>query len=951
MRRFFSQPQRWLPWAAGFALMAALSVVHADEQLFDLSYVQRDLKNGLRVIVVPTDYPDIVSLQIPVQTGSRNEVEPGKTGFAHFFEHMMFRGTRQYPAARYNQIIKNAGGDQNAYTTDDYTNYHVTFNKADLETILELEADRFKNLSYGEADFRTEALAVKGEYLKNYSDPINKMLERLQDLSFQVHPYKHTTMGFFQDIEDMPNQLEYSKQFFDRWYRPEKSTVILVGDLDPDATVALVEKYFGDWKPGSFQANIPAEPLPTGPRTEHIQWQGPTQPWLMFAFRGPAFDGRSADAAAMDMVSELYFSESSELYKKLVLFDQSVDDLFTYFPDRKDPFLLLIAARLTDESHAADVRQAIFQTLAQARTAPVDAAALEAVKSRLRYGFTAVLSSSEAIAGTLAAYTHFQRDPQIMNRAFGLTLRLTPEAVRGYADRYFVDQSLVTVTLSNGETMAGLDEPMSLDAMIAATAGAGQRRVRLVEQPSTQAPLVDVAYVFDAGAADDPKGKKGLATLTAMMLTEGGSTRRTIDEINDALYPMAAGFSAQVDKEMIRLAGQVHKDKLAQWYALTSQQLLNPGWREDDFERLKTQLINTIRTDLVANNDEELGKEALYEFVYGTDHPYGSLTQGHVEDLEKLTLADVQAFYAQHFTAESATLALAGGYPDGFAAKVTNDLQRLPRASQSPPIVPTLSPPAIKANEALIIEKETPAVAVSFGFPIDVKRGDSDWLALWLARSYLGEHRNSSAVLFDRIREQRGMNYGDYAYIEYFPRGMSQFKPDPNLAREQQIFQIWVRPLRNNQDAQFATRTAVYELQRLVEQGIDDEDFQATRNFLMKYASLLVDTQSRQLGYAVDSDYYGTPAFAEYVKQGLAGLTAADVNRAIRKHLRAENMKFVFVTADANDLKARLQKDQASPIAYNSEKPAKLLAEDEQIERLELNFKKVTVKPAEKVFQ
>ena len=937
----------------GLLLLALLAsaVVHADDQLFDLSYVQKDLDNGLRVIVVPTDYPDIVSLQIPVQTGSRNEVEPGKTGFAHFFEHMMFRGTERYSSAEYSQIIKNAGGDQNAYTTDDYTNYHITFYKDDLERILELEADRFQNLSYTEEQFRTEALAVKGEYLKNFSNPIRQMLERLQDLSFQEHTYKHTTMGFFADIEAMPNQLEYSRVFFDRWYRPEKSAVILVGDLDPDETVALVEKYFGSWERGGYQVAIPAEPAPTGPKAEHIQWQGPTQPWLMFGFRGPAFDGRTPDTVAMDMVSELYFSQSSDLYQQLVLSEQSVDQLFAYFPDHKDPFLLVVAARLTDEAHAADVREAIFSTLARARTETIAPDKLEAVKSRLRYGFTAALSSSEAIARTLAAYTHFQRDPQIMNRAFAMLLRLTPADVRDYADRYFIDQSLVTVTVSSGPSLPGMDAPLSLDNLARQAAQQELREIRVIEQPSSQAPLVDVAYIFSAGAADDPPGKKGLAALTALMLTDAGSASRSIDEINSTLYPMAAGFRSQVDKEMIRLAGQVHKDNLNAWYDIASEQLLSPGWRESDFQRLKTQLINAVRTDLVANNDEELGKEALYEFIYGPDHPYGALNLGHIQDLENITLADVQAFYARHLTAEAATVAVAGGYPSAFVERVRADLQALPQRGMADPSAGLLAPPGIDANQALLIEKETAGVAVSFGFPIDVKRGDPDWLALWLARSYLGEHRNSSALLYDRIREQRGMNYGNYAYIEYFPRGMFQFKPDTNLGREQQIFQVWLRPLRNNQDAHFATRVAVHELQRLVEEGIDTTGFEATRNYLTKYASLLADTQSRQLGYAIDGDYYGMGGFVEYVKNGLAKLSVRDVNRAIRKHLRAEKMKFVFVTADAEDLKTRLTAEQESPVSYNSGKPQPLLDEDQQIQQLPLRFNSVAVIEAEQIFQ
>ena len=204
--------------------------------------LERTLANGLRVIAVPTGFPNLVSIQIPVQTGSRNEVEPGKSGFAHFFEHMMFRGTPRFPNDAYEAIITRAGARQNAYTTDDYTNYHITCAAEDLETILDVEADRFMNLAYSEADFKTEARAVLGEYNKSAADPLTKLLEVQRDHAFTTHPYKHTTMGFIADIEDMPNQFEYSKTFFERWYRPEHTTVIVAGDVDPEATVRLVEK-------------------------------------------------------------------------------------------------------------------------------------------------------------------------------------------------------------------------------------------------------------------------------------------------------------------------------------------------------------------------------------------------------------------------------------------------------------------------------------------------------------------------------------------------------------------------------------------------------------------------------------------------------------------------------------------------------------------------------------
>ena len=169
----------------------------------------------------------------------------------------MFRGTKAYPPEKYQAILTKAGARQNAYTTDDYTNYHTTFAKEDLEKVLEIEADRFQNLDYPEEAFKTESRAVLGEYNKNSANPMSKLFEAMRDTAFTTHTYKHTTMGFLKDIEDMPNQFAYSKAFFDRWYRPEYATVIVAGDVDPAKVLPLVEKYWGGWKRGSYKRRDP----------------------------------------------------------------------------------------------------------------------------------------------------------------------------------------------------------------------------------------------------------------------------------------------------------------------------------------------------------------------------------------------------------------------------------------------------------------------------------------------------------------------------------------------------------------------------------------------------------------------------------------------------------------------------------------------------------------------
>jgi zinc protease len=416
------------------------------------------------------------------------------------------------------------------------------------------------------------------------------------------------------------------------------------------------------------------------------------------------------------------------------------------------------------------------------------------------------------------------------------------------------------------------------------------------------------------------------------------------------MYPIAAGFEAQVDKEMTRLSGQVHRDNLDTWYSLVRGQLLFPAWSEQDLERIRTQIGNAIRTDLVGNNDEELGKELLYAELYGEDHPYGSLNLGAIGDIESITLDDVKMFYREYYTISNITVGLSGGYPESFPTTISNDLQQLDAGVKA--LLDAGAAPLLEGRKAVLIEKETPGVAVSVGFPLDIKRGDPDWVALWLARSYLGEHRSTNSHLYQRIRETRGMNYGDYAYIEYFPRGMFQFHPDTNLGRQQQIFQIWVRPVRSNNDAHFATRVAMHELEKLINEGMSESDFEATRSFLSKFVALLTDGQSRQLGYSMDSQYYQTDEFANYVRDALNKLTLDDVNRVIRENLNTDNVQYVFITRDAEDLRSRLVSDQASPMTYDADLPQEILDEDKLIDSIPLGFsaENVSIVPAEEVF-
>ena len=332
---------------------------------------------------------------------------------------------------------------------------------------------------------------------------------------------------------------------------------------------------------------------------------------------------------------------------------------------------------------------------------------------------------------------------------------------------------------------------------------------------------------------------------------------------------------------------------------------------------------------LRGNNDEELGKEVLYEKVY-QGHPYGHLTRGHVAAIEQLTLDDVKAFYRDHYTRANLTLGLAGGVSDVFVEQVKRDLAALPEGAPTTYELP--QPTAVSGKHVTLVDKPTRGTGISLGFPIEVNRAHEDFAALWLARSYLGEHRSANSHLYQRIREARGMNYGDYAYIEYFPNGMYQFHPDPNLGRQQQIFQIWIRPVVPG-NGHFALRAALYELDKLVEEGLTQEQFEATRNYLTKFASVLTKSQGRQLGYALDGRYYGT---------------GDDFPAWIRSELEK-----LMVTPNAAELQEALATDAPSPITYDAPKPESILQEDEVISTYPLNIpaENITVLPVDTVFE
>jgi len=430
-------------------------VVHAQRPMaqevgnvFPFSVDVTELDNGLKIVSVEYDSPGIVAYYTIVRTGSRNEVKQGFSGYAHFFEHMMFRGTEKYPTDAYNAVIKRMGADANAFTTDDWTAYHIVASSESLETIIDLESDRFLNLQYSEDDYRTEAGAILGEYNLNFSNPVSLLRERLHDRAFLVHPYGHTTIGLLADIQDMPYHYDYSLEFYDRYYRPNNSIVVVVGDVDATRLRELAEQYYGDWERGDFEPNVPVEPPQTRERSDAITWPNPTLPFLMLGYHVLPFSDQAIDMPALDVVSQLLFAETSPLFRTLYLEEQVVDVLTGGVVGSRDAPLFTILARVTDPARIDYVRDSIVAEIDRMKIESVDEETLAATKSHLRYAFVRGLSDPANVAETLGHYLQLTEDPETVNRVYRLYEAVTAEDIRRLVTTYFPESNRTVVTLT-----------------------------------------------------------------------------------------------------------------------------------------------------------------------------------------------------------------------------------------------------------------------------------------------------------------------------------------------------------------------------------------------------------------------------------------------------------------------------------------------------------------------
>jgi zinc protease len=427
-------------------LAALVAASPADSKAFPFPTDVRTLENGLRLVLVPYDSPGLVAYFTLMRVGSRNEVEKGRSGYAHFFEHMMFRGTKAHPAAEYDATMSRLGLSTNAFTSEDMTVYHLYGPAKALPTIVEYEGDRFQNLLYDEPGFRTEAGAILGEYQKSASIPEQKLEEKMMETAYTTHPYAHTAIGYLKDIEAMPGGFGYSREFFRRYYTPDNATVVIAGDFDKARVIEMVNTAYGGWKGKLDAAQVPAEPRQTKSRRAQVPWDKPTLPRLWIAWHAPGADDLKS-AATETLLNAYLFGRTSPLYQSLVLGKQLVDSMEATYSDHRDPCLFGVLLRVKDAKDLKTVEMTVLKDVAALASGRVDANRLQTVRSNLKYSNIMSLDKADSVAEKLAVTMAPTGEVEFLDKEYALVEQIKPVDLQNFAKKWLTDANRTTVTL------------------------------------------------------------------------------------------------------------------------------------------------------------------------------------------------------------------------------------------------------------------------------------------------------------------------------------------------------------------------------------------------------------------------------------------------------------------------------------------------------------------------
>lgn len=845
-----------------------------------IPYSKYRLDNGLTVILSPDHSDPLVHVDVTYHVGSAREVA-GKSGFAHFFEHMMFQGSKHIGDQQHFRIITEAGGSLNGTTNRDRTNYYETVPSNQLEKVLWLESDRMGFLldAVSQRKFEIQRDTVKNERAQNYDNrPYGLIWEKMGEAMYpEGHPYSWQTIGYVDDLDRVDvNDL---KAFFLRWYGPNNAVLTIGGDIDVDKTLAWVSKYFGSIPQGPEVDNAPKQPA-TLTEDRFVTLQDRIQQPMVVIGWPTAYRGAS-DQASLDALAKVLGSGSNSLlYQNLVKTQKAVDaGAFQDCAELACNFYVYAMAPSGDKAQLQPLYHELMQTLQQFKQSGVDKARLEQITGMAEANAVFALESVQGKVTQLASNQTFYGQPDRIETQLAELRAVSPQSVSQAYQRYLEGQHKVTLSVvPKGQTQLAVqadnftppartlptyhkisDSDLHYRAvkdnfdrsLMPKVAEAVQAHMpplydiyfdngaELLGTQTTETPTVLVEIKLPAGERHVAPGKEGLANLTAAMLEEG-STTRTVEQIQAQLDQLGSQVSVSANAYSTSIVISSLKKNLAETMAVVEEVLFKPGFRKDDFNRIKQQMIQG--TVYQHQQPGWLASQATRQVLFG-DSIFARASDGTQASIAALTLEDVKHFYHQYYTPHGAQIVVVG---DIGKRDVRKQLQFFAQwQGEASPLLRPQVVPNLTGQKIYLVDKpgapQTIVRLVRRGLPFDAT---GELYLSQLANFNLAGNFNSR--INQNLREDKGYTYGASSYF----------------ASNREVGAI----VFNAQVRADATVPSIVEMEkemdRFSQQGLTKEEMTFLRLAVGQQDALSYETPSQKaqllssiLTYSLDKDY------------------------------------------------------------------------------------------------
>lgn len=752
-----------------------------------IAYKERTLANGLKVYSSVDKTTPNVTVQVWYGVGSKDD-PVGRSGFAHLFEHMMFKATRDMPSETIDRMTEDVGGMNNASTYDDFTNYYEVVPANHLERLLWVESQRLGSLVVDEATFKSERDVVKEELRQSVlSQPYGRLFYLyLPQASYTTHPYKRPGIGSIEELDAAT--IDDVRAFHAAYYRPDNAALIVAGNFDQAELDAWVDKYFA-------KLSTPAAPIKRVTAVEPVRAKagvftgyGPNVPLPAVAITWHAPKAADADAAPLTVLDAVLSSgKSSRLYNSLVYRQQIAAEVFSDASLPEQPGMIMVGAILSGGKTIADGEKALLAEVKRLRDAPPTAAELAEAKNELIAG---KLRERETIDGRAFALGYALRtagDAALANTELADLQKVTAADVQRVAKKYLTDQGRMTIRYlpetdrpkgaPDATPKAPVVASVKFTGEIVALAPEGQRQppppvatavepvlpkpmektlangLRVIVSKSSDLPLVTADLTVRTGAWADPQGLAGAMSMTAAMLPEGTKTRGA-QQIASETEALGANLSATSSQEDTSVTLNVMPGNLAAAVTIMADVARNPAFAKEELERQRTQALDGL--SVAFQSPGSLAGFASAPVIFsGT--PFGQVSGGTPASVAKITTEDLAKLHAANFRPDNAILVFTGDItPEAGFALAEKAFGDWKAPAGAKPVSPVITPTA--APRSIAIDLPGTGQAAVTVVKAAIPRSAPDYYPGIVANSVLGG--GYSARLNQEIRIKRGLSYG-----------------------------------------------------------------------------------------------------------------------------------------------------------------------------------------------